>query len=114
MTGALRRNMKDPAFRIAYEQRRMVHEVARAVRAMRAAAGLTQKQLAELIGAHQPMIARLERGSDSRRPRWDTLQRIAAVLERQLTLTFSEPGAREPRRRIEVRGVNLDNSAIDR
>src|SRR5690348_18239774 len=91
-----RKLAEDPAFRVAYEQRRMVHEVARAVRGMRLAAGLTQQQLADMIGTKQPVIARLERGSDSRRPRWDTLQRIAAVLNRQLTMTFSEPGAHEP------------------
>src|SRR5438128_8725369 len=37
----------------------------------------------------QPTIARLEKGLDVRTPRWDTLQRIARALGRQLKLKFA-------------------------
>jgi ribosome-binding protein aMBF1 (putative translation factor) len=80
--------MKDPAFRRAWEARRVVAEVALAVRRMRAEAGLTQAQLAALIGVKQPMIARVERGTDARTPRWDVLRRAGLVLGRQLVLGF--------------------------
>src|SRR5438105_15635616 len=56
-----------------------------------ASAGLTQAQLATRIGTSQPTIARLEKGLDVRTPRWDTLQRIARALGRQLKLKFAAP-----------------------
>lgn len=88
--------LSNPRVRHHFEQRRIVHEVAVAVRGMRTGAGLTQAQLATRIGTSQPTIARLEKGLDVRTPRWDTLQRIARALGRQLKLKFaaqSEDGA---------------------
>ena len=81
--------LSDPKVRHHFEQRRLVHEVAIAVRSMRMGAGLTQAQLAKRIGTSQPTIARLEKGLDVRTPRWDTLQRIASALGRQLKLKFA-------------------------
>src|SRR6267378_3998411 len=78
-----------PKVRHHFEQRRLIHEVAIAVRSMRMGAGLTQAQLAKKIGTTQPAIARLEKGLDVRTPRWDTLQRIATALGRQLKLKFA-------------------------
>jgi transcriptional regulator with XRE-family HTH domain len=83
--------LADPAFRVAFEQRRLIHEVALAVKGMRLAAGLTQAQLAKRIRSSQPMIARIEKGLDQRTPQFDTLQRIAGALGRQLKLVFSMP-----------------------
>jgi len=51
--------LSDPRVRHHFEQRRIVHEVAVAVRGMRMGAGLTQAQLATRIGTSQPTIARL-------------------------------------------------------
>src|SRR5689334_9398522 len=75
-------------FRVRFEQRRLVHEVAVAVRSMRMGAGVTQAQLAKAIGSSQPTIARLEKGLDQRTPRWDLLRRIALALNKQLKLSF--------------------------
>jgi DNA-binding XRE family transcriptional regulator len=83
--------LASPRFRHAFEQRRIIHEVALAVKGMRQAAGLTQAQLARRIGTSQPMIARIEKGLDQRTPQFDTLQRIASALGRQLKLVFSMP-----------------------
>lgn len=80
--------LADPEFRRAYENRMVVAELAMAVRSMREAAGLTQAQLAKLIGVKQPMIARVERGSDQRTPRWDVLRRVGLALGKQLVLEF--------------------------
>ncbi len=84
----LARTLDDPEFRQHFEQRRLVHEVALAVRQMREAAGLTQAQLAVRIGVKQPMIARVERGTDARTPSWDVLRRVGRALGMQLTLGF--------------------------
>lgn len=78
----------DPEFRRAYENRMVVAELAMAVRRMREEAGLTQAELATLIGVKQPMIARVERGSDQRTPRWDVLRRVGLALGKQLVLEF--------------------------
>lgn len=82
--------LKSPAFRRAYEQRRMVQEVAVAIRRLREEVGLTQEQLGGLIGVSQPFIARLERGKDPRAPQFDTLSRIATALGRRLEVVFAE------------------------
>ena len=81
--------LEDPEFRRAWESRMVVAELAMAVRRMREEAGLTQAQLAALIGVKQPMIARLERGTDPRTPRWDVLRRVGLALGRQLVLDFA-------------------------
>jgi len=86
--GFLAENLKDPEFRQHFEQRRLVQEVALAVREMREASGLTQAQLAGRIGVKQPMIARVERGSDRRTPSWDVLRRVGRALGKQLVVEF--------------------------
>jgi DNA-binding XRE family transcriptional regulator len=115
----LGRRLQSPEFRGHYERRRLIHEVALAVRRMREDAGVTQGQLAKAIGTSQPMIARLEKGLDQRTPRWDTLNRIARALGRQLRLTFEEriPGAPDlvwvrPRHARGLRGRTV-NAAED-
>jgi len=84
----LQKQLEDPEVRRAYEARMVVAELAMAVRRMREEAGLTQAQLAALIGVKQPMIARVERGSDQRTPRWDVLRRVGLALGKQLVLEF--------------------------
>lgn len=113
--------LADPEFRNAYEERRLIHEVALAVKGMRQAAGLTQAQLAARIKSSQSMIARIEKGLDQRTPQFDTLQRIAVALGRQLKLVFSMPAGagamvevERPRRRSRsrrtvVRGLRPDD-----
>jgi transcriptional regulator with XRE-family HTH domain len=54
-------------------------QIADQVTQRRVALGLSQQQLAELVGTTQSSIARLERGG--RPPRIDTLRRIADALQ---------------------------------
>lgn len=84
----LARHLQDPGFRSGFEKRRLIHEIAVAVRNMREDAGLTQARLASLIGTSQPTIARLERGIDQRTPRWDVLQKIAFAVGKQMKIVF--------------------------
>ncbi|MFT3913408.1 MAG: helix-turn-helix transcriptional regulator [Anaeromyxobacteraceae bacterium] len=99
----LGQQLEDPGFRHAYEQRRLVHEVAIVVRSMREQAGLTQAQLAKLVGVSQPMIARMERGLDQRTPRWETLRKIGRALGKQLKLSFVDADGDEAL--VEVDGM---------
>jgi ribosome-binding protein aMBF1 (putative translation factor) len=91
--------MANPAFRAAYSQRRYVQELARAVRAMRQSAGLSQGELATLVGMKQPAIARIET-SQGTTPQWRTLDRIAFALGQQLTLTLGDVDTDKPLVRV--------------
>jgi DNA-binding XRE family transcriptional regulator len=95
--------LRNPRFKHAFEERRMVHEVAIAVRAMRERAHLTQLELARRIGSSQPSIARIEKGLGYRTPHWETPKKIATALGKQLKLSFVEADAQEPL--VEVDGL---------
>ncbi len=86
----LARQMKDPEFRLHYEQRKLVHEVAVAVRAMRKQAGMTQAQLAAQVGVSQPMIAKIEKGIEQRAPHWEMLGKVCVALGKQMRLSFRD------------------------
>jgi predicted transcriptional regulator len=58
--------------------------IAEKVAERRAAKGMSQRELAELVGTTQSAIARLERGG--RPPRIDTLLKIAEALECELVV----------------------------
>ena len=62
-------------------------EVARLIYKVRKTAGLTQAELAELIGSKQPVIARLE-DADYEGHSLTMLQRIALALNQRLEINF--------------------------
>ena len=78
------------------EQRELIEQatlncrVAQLIYDARTEAGLTQTQLAELIGTSQPTIARLE-DADYEGHSLSMLQRIAAALDRPLQISFGPP-----------------------
>lgn len=96
------RDIKNPVYRAAYENRRLIAEVAIAVRSLRESANLTQAQLAAQIRSSQPVIARLERGLDQRVPRFDLLRRIGEAVGKQLKWVFANPS--ESTALVEVEG----------
>jgi DNA-binding XRE family transcriptional regulator len=67
--------LKDPEFAAAVEKKEPGYQVAR----LRILRGLTQAQLTERVGTHQPSIARLENGSSI--PSLSFLNKIAAALD---------------------------------
>lgn len=83
-----RKDKKVQAFRRTYEIGQIIYDA-------RTAAGLTQQQLARLIGTKQPVISQLE-NADYRGQSLTMLQRIARALklEVQLRLVPAEPAAR--------------------
>ena len=70
--------LSDPEFLIAARKLEPGYQIAR----LRILRGLTQAQLAELVGTHQPSIARLENGSRS--PSISFLERVAQALDAQV------------------------------
>lgn len=72
--------MADPAFRALAEELEPAYQLAR----LRILHGLTQKQLAELVGTKQPSIARLESGTSE--PRISFLRKVAAALDSRVEI----------------------------
>lgn len=70
--------MRDPEFVAALAEMEPAYQVAR----LRILRGLTQEQLAELVGTKQPGIARLESGSSA--PTLSFLRKVAAALGARL------------------------------
>ncbi len=81
--------LRDAAFTAAAESMEPGYQVAR----LRIQHGLTQAQLAELVGTRQPSIARLENGTSA--PSLSFLNKIAAALEAKIEVRF-EAETKEP------------------
>lgn len=76
-----------PALRRDIANARINLEVAQMIHDRRTKAGLSQRQLADLIGSKQPVIARLE-NADYEGHSLTMLQRIAEALEQRLEVRF--------------------------
>jgi len=72
--------LKDPDFVAAANELEPGYQIAR----LRIQRGLTQAQLAEMVGTRQPSIARLENGSSV--PSLSFLDRIATALDARIEL----------------------------
>lgn len=95
MTNALEHHkmwMKEEDYRQAYEAILPEYELASAFIGARAAAGLTQEQLAQRMNTTQSVIARLEGGRT--RPSTLTLQKLAAATGMRLKISFEPAHAR--------------------
>ena len=71
----------------ALEQARANDDVARKIAALRAEAGLSQRQLAKLVGTTASVICRLE-DADYEGHSLAMLQRIAAAMDRRVEIRF--------------------------
>jgi transcriptional regulator with XRE-family HTH domain len=74
--------LKNPEVRKAYDALEPAYQVAR-LRIMR---GLTQKQVAEMVGTKQASIARLESGKEL--PRLSFLKKVVEALEGTVTISI--------------------------
>lgn len=80
--------LKDPEFVAAANALEPGYQIAR----LRIQRGLTQAQLAEMVGTHQPSIARLENGNSV--PSLSFLKRIADALDARIELRFISQDAK--------------------
>lgn len=80
--------MEEPGFKEAYEEAELAYELGQCVRELRLARGLSQKDLAALVGTSQAAIARLELGGTN--PRVSTLARLGTALGAELVVTLRE------------------------
>jgi DNA-binding XRE family transcriptional regulator len=74
--------LADPTTRTAYDALEPAFQIAR----LRIERGLTQAQLAELVGTKQPSIARFERGDAE--PTLTFLRKLAEALGTRLEINF--------------------------
>ena len=81
----------DPKRKASLEEERLSAQVARMIYQMRAESGMTQKQLADLIGTTQSVISRLE-DADYEGQSLSMVSRIAEALERRLTVQLVAKG----------------------
>lgn len=77
----------DPKFYERLEEEQLNAEIAQTIYDLRTAAGLTQRQLAERIGTHAPVISRLE-DADYRGHSLTMLRKIARALNRRIEVRF--------------------------
>jgi ribosome-binding protein aMBF1 (putative translation factor) len=70
--------LADPEIRREHERTTLAHAVAMRVIGYRIDHGLSQTRLAQIVGMHQPAIARLEAGDHE--PSLNTLSRLAKAL----------------------------------
>ena len=82
----LTQQMKDPAFKKAYEQLEPEFAIIQAIIDARKSAGITQKELSQKSGIAQGDIRKLENGNAN--PSIKTLQRLAAALGKTLKIEF--------------------------
>ena len=84
--------MKDPKYRMAYDNLEEEFRLASALIEARARAGLTQEELAQRMKTKQAVIARLESGRTKSSTR--TLERIAKATGHRLRISFEPLPAR--------------------
>lgn len=77
----------DPERKVEIQQERVNSEIARLIYDLRKNAGLTQKQMAELIGTTQSVISRLE-DADYEGHSFSMLERIAKALNKKIQLSY--------------------------
>jgi DNA-binding XRE family transcriptional regulator len=80
----------DPEFADHYQRELLINEISKMVVSLRKAAHLTQEELAKKASTTQPVIARLESGTDNRIPSLALLARIARASHAKLHLSFKQ------------------------
>jgi len=77
----------DPEYREMLSEERVKSQAAQAIYRLRTAAGLTQKQLADLVGTTQSVISRLE-DADYEKHSFAMLERIGAALQHRVEVRY--------------------------
>jgi DNA-binding XRE family transcriptional regulator len=86
-----RRHFATKETKAELEEARAGAEIARRIYKLRTDAGLTQSQLAELVGTSRPVISRLE-NDDYDGHSLSMLRRIAAALNKRVEIRFVSKG----------------------
>jgi ribosome-binding protein aMBF1 (putative translation factor) len=109
----LAEDLHDPGFRAEWERTAVARWLAVEVAHYRAVNGLSQRQLAELLGVHQSDVARMETGEHT--PTLDRLIRVAKGLDIELMIDIRPQGraAKLPKKRtLEAGSLSLGGCEI--
>jgi transcriptional regulator with XRE-family HTH domain len=87
------RALQDPKVKAEYEALSSAFEMKRQMISLRKKAGLTQEQMADLLGTKKSNISRLERVDSDISPRLATVEEYARVLGYSIRVEF-EPGSK--------------------
>ncbi len=79
--------LQDEELRTEYNRLEPIYEITREIIKLRIENGLTQKQLAEIVGTKQSAISRLENGTYN--PSIDFLSKVAHALGKEIHVSFS-------------------------
>ncbi len=93
---AARRALRSPEYRAERERLREFEDIARLVISLRGKRGLTQQQLAGLVGTRHSAISRVESGQH--KTSVETLRRIAQALDARLVVGFESGPVEKPER----------------
>ena len=83
----LREDFKDPEFKTHYQEERQALKLAMKIAELREKKGLSQQQLAELMGTSQQAISRIESG-EYEGFTLKTLEKIAAATGMRIKIDF--------------------------
>ena len=86
----LNKKLKDPTFRMYFNESKAISELCSAVSHARQARGMTQAALAKACDTTQSVVARLEGGNNGRMPSLELLGRIAKALGLSLVVGFDQ------------------------
>ena len=98
--------LADPELKAEYEALEAEFSTASQLIALRAASGLTQRELAELVGMKQSQLARIESGKQV--PKLDTLAKLAAGAGYALEIDFIPLKGRQTQKIKPLRIALLD------
>ena len=80
--------LQNPAVKAEYDALAVAFEIKRKMIAMRKHAGLTQEQMAQLLGTQKSNISRLESLNSENSPRLSTIEDYARVLGYSMKVDF--------------------------
>ena len=83
--------LQNPAVKAEYDALAVGFEIKRKMIAMRKQAGLTQEQMAQLLGTQKSNISRLESLNAQNSPRLSTIEDYARVLGYSMKVDFERP-----------------------
>ncbi len=83
----LERELKDPEFKKGYDDLELEFQIIDLMIRRRKEKKLTQKQLAETLGAKQPLISQFEQGNFN--PSIKFLKKLAKALDAKITISIS-------------------------
>ncbi|MEX2490531.1 MAG: helix-turn-helix transcriptional regulator [Nitrospirales bacterium] len=94
-----RKALKDQEVKKEYDRLQPEYDLIRQLLRMRMESGLTQEEIAEMIGTKKPNISRLESPSGRHSPRLTTIKKYAEAAGFEMQITFKRIGTPKKVRR---------------